>query len=48
MVAPKSPGHRLRELFREGIGVPSLLAIEQDATGHAEATGLAYAKGSVR
>jgi ketol-acid reductoisomerase len=43
MVAPKSPGHRLRELFREGIGVPSLLAIEQDATGHAEATGLAYA-----
>jgi ketol-acid reductoisomerase len=43
MVAPKSPGHRLRELFREGIGVPSLLAIEQDATGHAEQTGLAYA-----
>ncbi len=43
MVAPKSPGHRLRELFREGIGVPALLAVEQDATGHAEATGLAYA-----
>ena len=45
MIAPKCPGHRLRELFTEGIGVPSLLAIEQDASGHAEATGLAYAKG---
>lgn len=45
MVAPKCPGHRLRELFTEGVGVPSLLAIEQDATGHAEAKGLAYAKG---
>ena len=45
MVAPKCPGHRLRELFTEGVGVPSLLAVEQDATGHAEATGLAYAKG---
>jgi ketol-acid reductoisomerase len=45
MVAPKCPGHRLRELFTEGVGVPSLLAIEQDATGRAEATGLAYAKG---
>ena len=45
MIAPKCPGHRLRELFTEGVGVPSLLAIEQDATGHAEATGLAYAKG---
>jgi len=43
MVAPKCPGHRLRELFREGIGVPALLAIQQDATGRAEATGLAYA-----
>ena len=45
MVAPKCPGHRLRELFTEGVGVPSLLAIEQDATGRAEAIGLAYAKG---
>jgi ketol-acid reductoisomerase len=45
MVAPKCPGHRLRELFTEGVGVPSLLAVEQDATGHAEAIGLAYAKG---
>jgi ketol-acid reductoisomerase len=45
MIAPKCPGHRLRELFIEGVGVPSLLAIEQDASGHAEKTGLAYAKG---
>jgi len=45
MIAPKCPGHRLRELFAEGVGVPSLLAVAQDATGHAEATGLAYAKG---
>jgi ketol-acid reductoisomerase len=45
MVAPKCPGHRLRELFTEGVGVPSLLAIEQNATGNAEAIGLAYAKG---
>jgi len=44
MIAPKCPGHRLRELFVEGVGVPSLLAVEQDASGHAEKTGLAYAK----
>ena len=43
MVAPKSPGHRLRELYREGIGVPALLAVHQDPTGHAKQTGLAYA-----
>ena len=45
MVAPKAPGHRMRELFVEGIGVPSLLAVHQDATGHAKEIGLAYAKG---
>ncbi len=45
MVAPKAPGHRMRELFTEGIGVPALLAIHQDATGHAKEIGLAYAKG---
>jgi len=45
MVAPKAPGHRMRELFQEGIGVPSLLAVHQDATGHAKKIGLAYAKG---
>jgi len=35
MVAPKSPGHRVRELFVEGAGTPALFAIEQDATGKA-------------
>jgi ketol-acid reductoisomerase len=45
MIAPKCPGHRMRELFTEGIGVPALLAVEQDASGHAEKLGLAYGKG---
>lgn len=44
MVAPKSPGHRMREVFREGGGVPGLVAVHQDATGKALATALAYAK----
>ena len=45
MVAPKAPGHRMREMFTEGIGVPALLASHQDATGDALQTTLAYAKG---
>jgi ketol-acid reductoisomerase len=45
MVAPKAPGHRVREVFREGQGTPGLLAVHQDATGHARQTALAYAKG---
>src|SRR5438128_424947 len=45
MVAPKSPGHRVRELFVEGAGTPALFAIHQDATGHARALTLSYAKG---
>ena len=45
MVAPKAPGHRMREMFMEGIGVPALMAIEQDATGDAKEITLAYAKG---
>jgi ketol-acid reductoisomerase len=45
MIAPKCPGHRMRELFTEGIGVPGLLAVEQDASGQAEKIGLAYGKG---
>ena len=45
MVAPKAPGHRMREMFVDGIGVPALLAIEQDATGDAKGITLAYAKG---
>ncbi len=45
MVAPKAPGHRVREVFREGSGVPALVAIHQDFTGKALAYSLAYAKG---
>jgi ketol-acid reductoisomerase len=45
MVAPKAPGHRMRELFTDGVGVPGLLAVHQDATGNAKQIGLAYAKG---
>ncbi|HMD33397.1 MAG TPA: ketol-acid reductoisomerase [Vicinamibacterales bacterium] len=45
MVAPKSPGHRVRELFVEGAGTPALFAIHQDATGTARPTTLSYAKG---
>ena len=45
MVAPKAPGHRMRELFVEGSSVPALLAIHQDASGQAKATALAYARG---
>jgi ketol-acid reductoisomerase len=45
MVAPKSPGHRVRELFVEGAGTPALFAIHQDATGNAKALTFAYAKG---
>jgi ketol-acid reductoisomerase len=44
MVAPKSPGHRVREVFVEGGGTPALLAIHQDATGHARDLALSYAK----
>jgi len=42
MVAPKAPGHRMRELFVEGKGVPSLVAVEQDATGRAWDLAFAY------
>ncbi|HEY8550623.1 MAG TPA: ketol-acid reductoisomerase [Vicinamibacterales bacterium] len=44
MIAPKSPGHRVREVFQEGGGVPALLAVHQDATGNAKAVALSYAK----
>ena len=44
MVAPKAPGHRVRELFKEGEGTPALLAVEQNASGHAREDALAYAK----
>ncbi len=45
LVAPKSPGHMVRRMFAEGGGVPGLIAIHQDATGHAREIALAYAKG---
>jgi ketol-acid reductoisomerase len=45
MIAPKAPGHRVRELFVEGQGTPALVAVAQDATGKANERALAYAKG---
>ena len=45
MVAPKAPGHRVREMFLEGKGVPAIVAVYQDATGKAKDIALAYAKG---
>jgi ketol-acid reductoisomerase len=45
MVAPKGPGHLVRRQFREGNGVPGLIAVHQDATGDARDLVLAYARG---
>lgn len=45
MIAPKSPGHLVRRMYEEGAGVPALVAVEQDYTGNALQTALAYAKG---
>jgi len=45
MIAPKAPGHRLRELFQEGAGTPALLAVYQDFSGQAKDIALAYAHG---
>ena len=45
MIAPKSPGHRVRELTRRAAARPALLAIHQDATGKARELALSYAKG---
>ncbi len=45
MVAPKSPGHRVREVFQQGGGVPGLVAVHNDATGNALDDALAYARG---
>src|SRR5918995_10715 len=44
MIAPKSPGHRVRELYVEGGGTPALLAVHQDATGQARANALSYGR----
>jgi ketol-acid reductoisomerase len=50
MVAPKAPGHRVREVFTDGAGVPALVAVHQDRSGRALGDALAYAKaiGSTR
>ncbi len=45
MVAPKGPGHIVRRQYTQGAGVPALIAIENDATGHAKDLALAWAKG---
>jgi ketol-acid reductoisomerase len=45
LIAPKAPGHRVREVFLEGGGTPALIAVEQDATGGARQLALSYAKG---
>jgi len=45
MIAPKCPGHILRQLYTEGAGPPAIVAVHQDASGKALATALAYAKG---
>ena len=45
MVAPKGPGHRVRETYTEGGGVPALVAVHQDASGQAQAQALSYASG---
>jgi ketol-acid reductoisomerase len=45
MVAPKSPGHRVREVFEHGGGTPALVAVQQNASGNALEKALAYAKG---
>ena len=45
MVAPKGPGHLVRAEYEKGAGVPCLVAVEQDASGKALETALAYAKG---
>jgi len=45
LVAPKGPGHLVRRQYTEGSGVPGLIAVQQDASGGAQALALAYAKG---
>jgi ketol-acid reductoisomerase len=45
MIAPKAPGHVMRDLFTQGPGVPALLAVQQDVSGKAKDVALAYARG---
>jgi ketol-acid reductoisomerase len=44
MIAPKAPGHRVRELYQAGEGTPALVAVHQDASGQALALALSYGK----
>ena len=45
MIAPKCPGHMLRQVYTEGVGAPALVAVQQDASGKAQDIALAYANG---
>ncbi len=45
MIAPKAPGHMLRQVYTEGKGTPAIVAVHQDASGKAKDIALAYAKG---
>ena len=45
MVAPKGPGHIVRRLYEEGFGTPAVVAVAQDASGHARDLALAYGAG---
>jgi ketol-acid reductoisomerase len=45
MIAPKAPGHVMRDLFTQGPGVPALVAVQQDVTGKAKEMALAYGRG---
>lgn len=45
MIAPKAPGHRVRRVYEMGLGVPCLVAVHQDASGHARELALAYGRG---
>jgi len=45
MIAPKAPGHMVRRTYQEGVGTPALIAVHQDATGHAHQLALSYARG---
>jgi len=45
MIAPKAPGHMMRQVYTEGSGVPALLAVHQNPSGKAKEVALAYARG---
>ena len=45
MIAPKAPGHRVRAVFERGLGVPCLVAVDNDFSGNAKNIALAYGKG---